>query len=153
MRPHNRQQLAAEGDLAARLGGTGTKGTEEAVGIADGERGDAALAVDRMGGAIADRLAGARGADLQNRYFQRHGMGHRIWTAADGASAVKGDAGADHLEMKIAIAHQHPAELASDAGMPGNWARTVWKRASWVRLFSCDGWSAQARWLMTICGR
>ncbi len=45
-----------------------------------------------------------------------------------------------------------PAELASDAGMPGNCAVTAVNSASWVRFFSCSGWSAQARWLMTICG-
>ena len=45
-----------------------------------------------------------------------------------------------------------PAELLSEAGMPGNCAMTDWNSASWVRFFSCCGWSAQARWLITICG-
>ena len=29
---------------------------------------------------------------------------------------------------------------------------TAWNSASWVRFFSCCGWSAQAKWLITICG-
>src|SRR5690606_4034737 len=73
-----------------------------AVGIADAEDGDAARPAKRLGGAVADRLAGFRLAHLEDTRLDPHHAPHRVIAAGDRMAAIEGDAGADEVEVIVA---------------------------------------------------
>src|SRR5690606_33831615 len=79
------------------------RGADQPVGIAEADRGDAAGALGRPAGAIADTLAGGEVAYLDDRRLQPDDGTRR----GEGPAAIEADAGPGEVAAELG-AEQHP---------------------------------------------
>ena len=126
---------------------------QQAVGIADADDREAAVARQRMGRAIADRFARPRLLAPAGPALRARPPAPSGWPGRRRRVRHKGRCPAGPSGNGIRAFDISPAELASEAGMPGNCGQHRLEQGELGAAFFVAGWSAQARWLITICGR
>ena len=139
--------MRTEIDLQSLLRLGDRERAEEAVGIANGEGGDARGTLQRARCSVSHGLAGRDVAHLQDSPGKLDHRRKGIGAGAARLAAIERNAGAHEVVM-IGRPSRMPAELARLAGAFGNLARRASKIFRCVSFFGWSGSSAQARWLI-----